>query len=206
MSDKIHDHYKSLFINYGDSIESAQYSTKESQYLRFKYLSEISDLKNCIILDYGCGTSSLYDYLISIDKQPKKYLGIDIVEEFLEYSKKKIPSGLFCKPNQISSLDYDYGFVSGVFNNIRNNNKDFWQQTVKTIFKYCRKGIAFNMMSTYVDYQDEELFYQSPEDVFTFVKKEITPFVTLRHNYIVKDDSIPFEFIIYAFKEPSSMK
>ena len=28
----------------------------------------------------------------------------------------------------------------------------------KTIFKYSRKGIAFNMMSTYVDYKDEVLF------------------------------------------------
>ena len=206
MSNKIYEHYKSLFLNHGDGIESAQYSTKESQYQRFKYLSEISDLKNSTILDYGCGTSSLYDFLISVDKQPNKYIGIDIVEEFLEFSKKKIPSGLFCKPHKISSLDYDYGFVSGVFNNIRENNKDFWQQTIRTIFKYCSKGIAFNMMSTYVDYQDNDLYYESPEEVFKFVKSEITPFVTLRHNYIVKDDSIPFEFIIYAYKEPSRRK
>ena len=61
------------------------------------------------------------------------------------------------------------------------------------------------MMSTYVDYKDEVLFYESPEDAFTYVKKEITPFVTLRHNYLVKENSIPFEFIIYAYKFPSDM-
>ena len=61
------------------------------------------------------------------------------------------------------------------------------------------------MMSTYVDYKDEVLFYESPEDAFRYIKKEITPFVTLRHNYLVKENSIPFEFIIYAYKFPSDM-
>ncbi len=206
MSEKIENLYKSLFLNYGESIKTAQYSSKESQYLRFKYLSEIADLKKETILDYGCGTASLYDFLLSINQKPKKYIGIDIVDEILDHCREKIPNALFYKPKEIGLLSYDYCFVSGVFNNIRKDNREFWKQIVKTIFKNCKKGIAFNMMSTYVDYYDDRLFYESPEYAFSFVKNEITPFVSLRHNYLVKENSVPFEFIIYAYKSQSDTK
>ncbi len=205
MNEDIKEHYRSLYLKHGEAAETGQYSSRESQYLRFKYLAEIADLKKVNILDFGCGTASFYDYLLKIEQKPKKYLGIEIVDEFLEHCKNKIPDASFHKPEEIKFLNYDYGFVSGVFNNLRKNNRNFWKDTVKTIFKYSRKGIAFNMMSTYVDYKDEVLFYESPEDAFTYVKKEITPFVTLRHNYLVKENSIPFEFIIYAYKFPSDM-
>jgi len=58
-------------------------------------------------------------------------------------------------------------------------------------------------MSTYVDYQDAGLFYEPPERAFRFVKKELTPFVHLRHDYEVKPRIVPFEFAIYALKLPS---
>ena len=37
---------------------------------------------------------------------------------------------------------------------------------------------------------------------FSFVKNEVTPYVTLRHDYEVKPGVIPFEFIIYAYHRP----
>ena len=63
MSDQIHDHYKSLFKKHGDGIQTAQYSSKESQYLRFKYLTEIANIRESTILDYGCGLGHLYNFL-----------------------------------------------------------------------------------------------------------------------------------------------
>lgn len=206
MSNIIKEYYKNLYLKYGEDPASAQYSSRESQYLRFKYLAEIDNLEKQTILDYGCGTGSFYDYLLKNKKIPKKYIGIDIVDEFLVHCKKKIPEGLFIKPDEIDNLEYDFGFASGIFNNIRENNKEFWKETVNKIFTSCRKGMAFNMMSIYVDYYDKDLYYESPEEVFKFVKNEITPFVNLRHNYIVKENSIPFEFIIYAYKNPSEME
>ncbi len=59
------------------------------------------------------------------------------------------------------------------------------------------------MMSTYVDYQDPGLFYEDPCLVFDFVKRNLTPFVVLKHDYRIKPDVIPFEFIIYAYKQAS---
>ena len=201
----IEEHYRNLYLKHGDDAASAQYSSRESQYMRFKYLAEIANLKKQTILDYGCGTGSFYDYLIKNKMIPQKYIGIDIVDEFLVHCRKKIPNGLFIKPYEIGNFEYDFGFASGIFNNKREDNKEFWRKTVKEIFIRCKKGMAFNMMSLYVDYYDKDLYYESPEEVFKFVKNEITPYVNLRHNYIVKKNSVPFEFIIYAYKNPSEM-
>jgi hypothetical protein len=63
-----------------------------------------------------------------------------------------------------------------------------------------RLGLAFNMMSAYVDYQDPGLFYEYPENVFGFLKKEITPYVALRNDYEVKPGVVPFDFTVYAYR------
>jgi len=57
-------------------------------------------------------------------------------------------------------------------------------------------------MSSYVDFRDHELWYAKPEDVFAYMKT-ITPYITIRNDYVVKDTKVPFEFAVYAFKEPS---
>ena len=122
----------------------------------------------------------------------------------LTFASKKFTYASFFLPSEINNLSYDYGFVSGTFNDKMKNNRDFWQNTVSEMFAKCKKGIAFNMMSTYVDFQNKDLFYEDPEYVFKFVKNNLTPYVTLRHDFETKKDTIPFEFVVYAYKEPNS--
>ncbi len=209
MNDQIKQHYKNLFQEHGVSAQSVQYTDHKSHYERFKVLSQIipsfdSNLDNSI-LDVGCGLGHLYDFLKKAKGFEGNYLGLDFVDEFIQSAKelykedtnanfevfdisKKLPTG------------YDYAILSGVFNNKSDNNKDFMFHTIRNMFEATNKGVAFNAMSTYVDYQDEGLFYTNPLEVFDFCKKELTKKVTLRHDYLVKENSIPFEFSIYLYK------
>ena len=50
MNEDIKEHYRSLYLKHGEAAETGQYSSRESQYLRFKYLAEIADLKKVNIL------------------------------------------------------------------------------------------------------------------------------------------------------------
>jgi hypothetical protein len=59
-------------------------------------------------------------------------------------------------------------------------------------------GYAFNMLSRFVDYFDDELYYEDPLHAFRFCKEQLSPLVTLRHDYAVRPGSIPFEFSIYV--------
>lgn len=66
----------------------------------------------------------------------------------------------------------------------------------------AQKGIAFNMMSSYVDYFDEALFYESPGQVFDFLKSNISPYITIRNDYLVKPEvKVPFEFAVYVYRD-----
>lgn len=205
MSEKLKTHYRQLLDKFGDSAESAQYSSRESQERRFEVLAQIADLNGASILDFGCGAGHLATFLTS--KNVKfTYTGVDVVEEFFEIARKKSPAGSrFGFLEDFAYEKFDYVFISGVFNNKRRGNRTFYQETLKKLFGMCTKGVAFNMMSLYVDYQAPGLFYESPERAFRFVKKELTPFVQLRHDYEVKPGVIPFEFAIYAFKMPASL-
>jgi len=203
MTEEIKRHYQKLLMEHGDTAESAQYSSRDSQFRRFAALARIGNMRGKRILDYGCGTACLHDYLSQINQEPSSYHGVDIVEDFFAIASKKVPYGFFSLPDQIGERKYDYAFVSGVFNNMRPDNRNFWQEVVATVFSKSEVGVAFNLMSTYVDYQDPSLFYENPCLAFDFVKRRITPYVSINHDYLAKEGSIPFEYTIFAYRNPA---
>ncbi|MCT6814937.1 MAG: class I SAM-dependent methyltransferase [Lysinibacillus fusiformis] len=197
----IQKHYKSLFEKYGDSHKSSQWADRESQEKRFQYLLEIADIKQLEgkkLLDFGCGTGHLATYLTeqNIDVQ---YIGIDIVPELLECAKVKHPESRFYSVDEIPDEKYDYIIISVVFNNKMEDNVTFFQDTIKNLVERCEKGIAFNMLSHYVDYYDDNLFYFKPEEVFCFLKENISPYIAIRNEYQLKPNTIPFEFTTYIY-------
>jgi len=200
MPDRIAAHYRSLLKQHGDRAEAAQYSSRESQERRFEQLIRIGPLQGCRVLDFGCGTAHLATYLhergIAVH-----YTGVDIVDEFLDVARNKHPGHRFGRFEQFESERFDYTFASGVFNNRRRDNRKFYQHWVRMLFEVCERGLAFNMMSAYVDYRDDGLFYEQPERAFRFVKRNVTPFVTLLHDYEVKPGVIPFEFVVQAHRK-----
>lgn len=203
-TNSVKSHYQNLLKKFGDSYKSAQYSSKESQYRRFKFLTEIADIQNTVILDYGCGTGELLEYFNSQGICVQDYIGVDIVPEFLQIARSKFPTHKFIESPETINFKYDYAFVSGVFNNRIKDNKLFWQKTIAKLYDSCRFGVAFNLMSNYVDYFDSELFYESPEDVFRYIKSNISPYVCLRHDFETNPGTIPFEFVVYIYRKSQS--
>lgn len=201
-TDRLRDHYHALLQRHGDTAEAAQYSSRESQERRFLQLMRIGDLRGSRVLDFGCGTGHLATFLrdrgIGV-----AYTGVDVVEELLNVGRAKHPQHRFGQLADFAGESFDYVLVSGVYNNRRSDNRLFWQSSVRELFALCDRGLAFNMMSAYVDFEDSNLFYEKPETAFAFVKQELTPFVNLLHDYEVKPGVIPFEFCIQALKAPA---
>ena len=200
----IKKHYEELFTRYGDSPEAVQWSDKGTQHKRFEILSGIDSIINSVI-DIGCGLASYYEYLKN-NNEEIKYLGLDFVEVFVQKCIEKYgknPQTKFAQfdlMNDMIPLGYDYIMLSGVFNNKFDNNKEFMLNSITKMFDSCNKGIAFNAMSTYVDYQADNLFYSNPLEVFDFCKRNLSKRVTLRHDYLVKENGVPFEYCIYVYK------
>lgn len=194
----VEEHYRSLFKIYGDSYKSAQWSNRETQEKRFEILAEISNLNYKKVLDFGCGTGDLASYFEKMGLNVE-YTGVDIVEELLACAKLKHPKHRFGKLEEFDGEKFDFVLISGVFNNKFDNNEEFYRETLIELKPFCNEGIAFNMLSKYVDFYDDHLFYEYPEKVFKFAKEHLTPYVVIRNEYELKENIIPFEFTTYLY-------
>ena len=199
------EHYQSLLAKHGDSPQALQYRDAETQIARFKILSEIAPELNSV-LDVGCGLGHLYLYLKSVGFTGQ-YVGVDIVPEFAEMATKNFKDEPSVTIKLASGLDplptgCDFVMLSGVFNNRMPDNKSFMEATLHRMFNAAKKGIAFNAMTSYVDYHDDNLYYVDPMEIFAFCKNELGGHPVLRHDYVLSEGGFPFEFAVYVYKEP----
>ncbi|WP_228151680.1 class I SAM-dependent methyltransferase [Pseudazoarcus pumilus] len=189
---------------HGDSAQAVQYSDTVSQHKRFKVLSEVApDLGS--VVDLGCGLGHFLDHLRA-NGFAGPYLGLDFVQEFVNSANAKHASDPLTEFKQCDLIadaypeGYDTFVVCGVFNNKMDNNAEFMRCVLEKAFAATRKQVAFNAMSTYVDFEDPDLYYTNPCEIFDFCKRNLTRKVTLRHEYLVREDRPPFEYAVYLYK------
>ncbi len=181
---RIADFYNKRFDELGRDIRSIGWGTRESQDLRFKVLSDIADLRGTWVCDLGCGFGELYPFLQN-KFADVRYTGVDISEKLVAEGRKMFPDAEFlCRDVLSEPLDpvYDYVLASGALTFKLPRHEEYVGRMLETMFSICRKGVAVNFLSTYVDHQLEKNFHFSPQDALSMGKK-LTPFVTVRHDY-----------------------
>tara|TARA_B100000768_G_C11282719_1_gene379641 strand:+ start:593 stop:1213 length:621 start_codon:yes stop_codon:yes gene_type:complete len=206
MKNKIFSLYKDLYKKFGVSPNSVKARNVKQQNLRFKHLVNLIEIKkNDKILDIGCGLGDL-SYYLKKNKINCNYLGIDFVEEFIyaattlygnnktKFLKLDINKNKFPK-------NYDWLILSGIFNDRTKNSEKIMYKIIKKMFLSSKKGIVFNGLTKYVDYEDKELFYSYPDQILKFCIKNLSKYVVLKTNYQLKKNIIPFEYSIAVFKK-----
>ncbi|MBK8908784.1 MAG: class I SAM-dependent methyltransferase [Rhodospirillales bacterium] len=199
--ERIGGHYTDLVGKHGDGPQSAQWRDRESQERRMRVLAEVGDLSGAKVLDFGCGTGHLLDFLREFCAFPGEYVGYDICADAIRLASEKYPAIRFERRNILVDAieeDFDYVLISGVFNHRTVDSWGLLRTVLSLLFAHTRKALAFNLLSTYVDYCDPELAYVRPEAVFAFCKETLSPLVTLRHDYCIKPGVVPFEFTVYV--------
>ena len=136
----------------------------------------------------GCGYGEFVKYCISKKIKISTYYGYDLSANMIEAAKKYIGSNnikLF-QSGDINTFA-DYTIASGVFNVKFDENLENWEayvyKTIKNMFKNSRKGISFNCLSKYVDWEQNKLYYADPLVIFDFCKKNLSKKVNLIHDY-----------------------
>jgi len=205
--DQLSVHYNILVKKFGDDVKSSQQSNNETREKRLIQLTKYIEIKkNCTILDFGCGTGYLYEFLKK-KKFKGKYLGIDISNEAINLAKKKFfrkknasfeTQDIFTQPLK---KKFDYIIINGTFNNYTGDNWQWMTKCLELLFRSTKKKIVFNNLSSYVDYFDKSLFYVDPLKLLGYIKKKLSSKCILDHSYSLKKNTIPYEFTTAIIKK-----
>lgn len=196
----IRNRYLKRFNEFGIDVRTLNSGGEKKQFIRHTVHSQIGNLDNKSILDIGTGLADYYQFLIS-NGLKIIYTGYDILPEFISADKKRFPEASFevrdiFKEN--IAITVDYIAMSQVFNNRYQfaDNVIIVEKAMEKAFLAAKLGISIDMMTSYVDYEEDRLFYFSPEEMIKIAKK-FTPFVVMRHDYL------PYEFTLYLYKKPT---
>ncbi len=191
--DKVKDLYSTNLREKGAVAAAVGWPTVESQQLRFEKLTGIiTDRSQPVsVNDYGCGYGAHLTYLLrDAGVQVGEYNGYDLSESMLDAARAEHSNfagalNLRCS----SELDTvaDYSFVSGTFNVRFASDEEAWagfiRSTLDRLAACSRKGFAFNLLSTYVDWHAPNLYYADPGYWFDHCKRNYARRVTLLHDY-----------------------
>lgn len=201
--------YQDRLRAHGPSSQAVQYADRASHFARFAVLAEV-DPHMGSVLDVGCGLGDFCHYMRARGSAVR-YHGVDIVPEFVALANEAFSDDPAAGASELDAETgtlpegFDYAVLSGVFNNAMQDNWSFMQSTLHRMWAAAGKGIAFNAMSSYVDYRDDGLYYVDPMQVFAFCKTELGGNPVLRHDYTVREGGFPFEFAVYVYKTPRTV-
>lgn len=155
------------------------------------------------LLDFGCGASHLYQYILDNKIQGIKYAGLDASQAFCDLSRAKYPKNEYFHIDVLiepkSLKEYDYIVMNGVFTEKRelsfDDMYDYFQKILITTFEKTRKGIAFNVMSKQVDWERDDLFHMPIGLLTDFLSR------SLSRHYVVRNDYGLYEYTVYVYKE-----
>jgi SAM-dependent methyltransferase len=160
------------------------------------------------VLDFGCGLAHLLDYINCHPAyQHINYSGLDISSEYLANARTRHPQNEFILMDVLDSnaglADYDYVLLNGVFNYRGSIPYErmlrYWEALITVMYRHCRHGIAFNVMSKIVDWERDDLFHLPFETMTRFIGEHISRYFVVRHDYRA------FEYTTYVYRVPTSL-
>ncbi len=182
--------YTNNLKEYGITSTSVGWPNPEDHRLRFDKLLGSFDLKTPFSLnDLGCGYGAVLNYFNENRLPVEHYYGYDISQEMLD---SLVPSNYsdiiierFCSPNL--STCADFSIASGIFNVKFEESEEDWLkhilQTLSCLNEFSSRGFSFNLLTSYVDFKRDHLYYGDPLFFFDYCKKNFSNYVTLLHDY-----------------------
>ena len=203
---RIKNEYEDHLVRHDpDSPEAAHWIGREKTWLRMRVLTEIGDLNGMKLLDFGCGTGLLLDFLKerAIDCE---YHGWDISKRMIEVARRRHPTADFSVvdvlTDELSKFAevFDYVIVSGVFYiKTRSSSETHrkWTEAILTkLWPLCSRGIATNFLTEYVEWKEPGLYYCPLGSMIRFCNNNLSRWFVVRHDYTL------WEFTVYVFRDP----
>ena len=204
------EHYGHKFAEHGACSEGVDWGPNpEDHRLRLDRMLAVTDLGlqpviRQSLLDVGCGYRSLLD-LFNERGLELSYSGIDVCAPMIDFARARHKNHSWLV-GDVMDLEgkgrYDYVVCNGVLTQklgakIRDMD-GFLKEVVAKMFELCRVGVAFNVMTTHVNYMVPNLYYRNPVELLAWCMSELTSRVRLDHAYPM------FEYTVYLYREDAS--
>jgi SAM-dependent methyltransferase len=117
-----------------------------NQKLRFKVILYLlpRNLYHHSVVDAGCGYGDLYTYMKEKQRLPKKYIGIDYLEDMYGIAREQTKSEIIIADITEDAIPRaDYYVCSGALNITTKYETYLF---IKNCYKACTKGFVFNIL------------------------------------------------------------
>ena len=207
VSARMHKHYLGTFTEHGATSRGVDWgSDGERHALRLAKMlqllshSGVGEGEERTLLDVGCGYGALYPYLRS--RWPRmQYTGIDLCKPMIDAALEAHPSASWIVGDLLEhdwTTRYDFVVCNGVLTQKLTTDPTemlaFAETFIKRMFELSNIGMAFNVMTSHVNYKVPNLYYRDPGQVMHWVLDNITNRVIIDHSYEL------YEFTTYALR------
>jgi SAM-dependent methyltransferase len=198
-------HYADAFARHGATSQGVDWGADAARMLlRYdKMLAVVAaPAGKATLLDVGCGYAGLLPHLRERGLE-LEYTGIDVAENMVQWARDHQPAGRFLVGDALDFAfegEFDYVVCSGILTQkLEATGADmdrYAGRLVRRLYSLCRRGAAFNVMTTKVNYFANNLYYRNPAEMLAWCMAEITPHVRLDHAYPL------YEYTMYLYREP----
>lgn len=215
VSEVLKVHHERVFEQHGATPRGADWPKEGDFGLRYdKMLAVIQkDLANLpgpvSLLDVGCGWGGLLHHARALGI-PMRYTGIDLVEAMIEHGRSQFPDAEFIQGDVFDLTgegSYDFVVCCGIATQRLSvpipEFRAFTRRLILKMYDLSRHGVAFTMMSTSVNFMAENLYYQDPSDLLSWLLSDVSPRVRIDHGYSSLRSGIGsyYDFVTYVYKD-----
>jgi SAM-dependent methyltransferase len=202
---QIVSHYEACLDKHGDTCLGVDWPNQRDAETRYQVMLDVirsQRTSKVSLLDFGCGTSHLNEYILRNKLDFIDYAGLDISAKFINLARAKFPTTpYYC----LDILDghstlpvFDYVVLNGVFTEKRELSfAEMWayfQQMLLRVFQYAHIGLAFNVMSSHVDWEREDLFHLPMDQLAAFLVKNLS------RDFVIRNDYRLYEYTTYVYR------
>lgn len=198
-------YYTDRLRHKGTGPEGMDWRDRASQHLRFeRLLAQLEPASDASLLDVGCGSGELLSFCHELGWRPA-YLGIDVSEEMVAACNRRFGPGT-AETTTLADLarqgrQFDLVLASGTFNVRQTAPEALWRRffhrSVVEMFALSRVAVAFNVMSSRVDYRYDHLYYAGVEEIAELADRCAT------HNFVIDHGYPLFEVTGTLVTEPA---
>jgi SAM-dependent methyltransferase len=187
---KVARYYADRLREHGATAGGVDWSSEESQTLRFAQLAKLLPTgETHSLVDYGCGYGAMVEFL-ERRGDDFDYQGFDISSDMIDQARRDhgSPRRRFTT-FETELRPADFAVASGIFNVKLDTAVDDWtnyvMDTLERIDRFGNRGFAFNMLTSYSDpdRMRSDLFYGDPRHFFDHAKRTFSKQVALLHDY-----------------------